>query len=142
VTQLLDEVRAEVERLHDFIAGWFQGTASQADAQTDFESQFTARLHPEFENVQPSGRVLSRENLLKALSGARGSNPDFRIEVRDTRILGHWPDCGLILAGYVEAQFGAHNTTPPDNLRRSTVVFERSSTGLIWRHIHETAMPR
>ena len=101
MTQLLDEVRAEVERLHDFIAGWFQGTVAQADAEADFEYQFTARLHPEFENVQPSGRVLSRENLLNALSGARGSNPDFRIEVRDTRILGHWPDCGLILAGYL-----------------------------------------
>ena len=134
---LLDEVRLEVERQHDFFVGWFQGTIDQ----TQFEDQVEERLHPEFENVQPSGRVLPRKTLLTALHSAWGSNPEFQIEIRDTRILGSWPDCSLMLAGYVEAQIGARNTTPPDNLRRSTALFERSASGLIWRHIQETAMP-
>jgi hypothetical protein len=108
---LLDEVRDEVVRLHDFFTGWFSG-------------------------------VLPEDALLNGLRAAHGSNPDFRIEIRDTRLLGDWPDCGLVLAGYVEAQFGARNTTPPDNLRRATVLFERGAKGLIWRHVHETAMPQ
>ncbi|HUS54539.1 MAG TPA: hypothetical protein VMY41_11115 [Thermohalobaculum sp.] len=137
MSALPGEVRLEIERLHDFFVGWFQGII----VKTAFEDQVTARLHPEFENIQPSGRALPRDILLTGLHNAWGSNPDFRIEIRDTRIMGAWPDCGLILAGYVEAQFGARNTNPPDNLRRSTVLFERSASGLVWRYIQETAMP-
>jgi hypothetical protein len=42
---------------------------------------------------------------------------------------------------YVEDQSGARNTTPADNLRRSTVLFERMAVRLVWRHLHETAIP-
>ena len=137
MTGPLDEVRAEVERLHDFLAGWFQGTLPESA----FEGGIAVRLHPKFENVQPAGHVLTRDGLLGPLRRAWGSNPDFRIEIRETRILGLWQGGGLILAGYVEAQFGARSSTPADNLRRSTVLFERGASGLVWRHIHETMMP-
>ena len=135
---LLEEVRAEIVRLHDFFTGWFTGTLP-GDA---FDEGVAARLHPGFENVQPAGKAMARDVLLNGLRAAHGSNPDFRIEIRETRLLGDWPDCGLVLAGYVEAQFGARNTTPPDNLRRATVLFESGAKGLIWRYVHETAMPR
>ncbi len=45
-----------------------------------------------------------------------------------------------MLAAYVEAQTGARNTTPADNLRHSTVLFERLAGRLAWRHVHETAL--
>ena len=134
---LLNEVRNEIVRLHDFFTGWFTGALPE-DA---FEEGVAARLHPDFENVQPAGKALSREVLLNGLRAAHGSNPEFRIEIRDTRTLGDWPDCGLILASYVEVQFGALNSTPADNLRRSTVFFERGANRLIWRHVHETSLP-
>jgi hypothetical protein len=133
---LLEEVTAEIERLHDFFAGWFQGTIPD-DA---FEDGIANRLHPEFENVQPAGHILTCDTLLGPLRGARGVNPGFRIEVREVRILGQWPGAGLVLAGYVEAQFGARNTVPSDNLRRSTVLFERMDDALVWRYVHETAL--
>jgi hypothetical protein len=142
---LLGEVQTEIVRLHDFFTGWFSGTLpldAFGDAFGDaFEDGFAARLHPGFENVQPAGKAMTREDLLNGLRAAYGSSPDFRIEIRDTRLLGDWPECGLVLASYIEAQFGARNTTPSDNLRRATVLFERGSNGLIWRHVHETAMP-
>jgi hypothetical protein len=50
-------------------------------------------------------------------------------------------EAGLVLATYVEAQSGARNTTPADNLRHSTVLFERTGDRLVWRHLHETAVP-
>jgi hypothetical protein len=59
--------------------------------------------------------------------------------VRDVRVLGEWPGARLVLAAYVEAQTGARNTTPADNLRHSTVLFERIAGRLVWRHLHETA---
>jgi len=133
----LDEVHAEIVRLHDFFTGWFTGTLPK-DA---FEDGISACLHATFENVQPAGKTLTRDVLLTGLRAAHGVNPDFRIEIRETRILGVWPECGLILAGYVEAQFGARNTTPADNLRRSTALFKRSGALLVWRYVHETAIP-
>jgi hypothetical protein len=64
---------------------------------------------------------------------------------RNVRVLGEWPqgelEAGLVLATYVEAQTGARNTTPADNLRHSTVLFERTGERLVWRHLHETAVP-
>ncbi len=69
----LDEVRDEVERLHDFLAGWFQGTLPESA----FEGGIAARLHSEFENMQLAGHVLTRDGLLGPLRQAWGSNPHF-----------------------------------------------------------------
>ena len=129
-------VTAEIMRLHAFLECWFQGTLPVSALDDDL----AAALHPEFENIQPAGTVLSRDVLLEGIAKAHGTNPDFRIEIREPRVLCHWPGSGLTLAGYVEAQFGARNTTPSDNLRRSTVLFERAGRRLVWRYLHETAL--
>ena len=59
-------------------------------------------------------------------------------------MLGEWPPgetgARLVLATYVEAQSGARNTTPADNQRHATVLFERMAGRLVWRHLHETAL--
>lgn len=133
----LAAARAEIERLHAFIEGWFRGDP----AADRFAEGFANRLHTGFENIQPSGRVLTRGALLDPIRSARGTNPDFRIEIEDVRLLGAYPDARLVHATYVEAQFGARNTTPSDNRRRSTVLFEQPFNRLIWRHLQETALP-
>ncbi|MEO0820446.1 MAG: hypothetical protein AAF074_08470 [Pseudomonadota bacterium] len=127
----------EIVRMHDFFGAWFRGDLAAAA----FEPDCLSRLAPGFENVQPSGRVLTLADLMEPIRAARGTNPAFRIEIREPRLLGAYPEAGLIHASYVEAQFGARNTHPPDNLRRSTVLFAAEGDRLIWRHIHETAMP-
>lgn len=129
-------VKQEVERLHAFISGWFRGEIDAAE----FEPAFAARLDPDFENIQPSGRVLKRADLLEPIRAAHGTNPDFRITIREPRVLGTWP--GLILATYVEEQFGALNSDPPDNDRRSTALFLADGPDLVWRHLQETAVPK
>lgn len=127
---------AEIEDLHVFIESWFRGTVP-----TDrFAEDFSDRLHPAFENIQPSGKTLSRADLLEPIRAAYGVNPDFRIQIRDVRLLGAWPADRLIHASYVEAQSGARNSEP-DNDRRSTVLFEVSQDRLVWRHLQETALP-
>ena len=124
---------AEIVRLHDVIEGWFNGRL----AQDRFEPDFADALHPEFENIQPSGLVSSRDEILGAIRAAHGANPDFRITIEQPRLLAVYP--GLILAGYIEAQTGARNS-PPENRRRSTVLFETGDR-LIWRYLQETALP-
>ena len=128
------QARDEIVRLHRVIDGWFRG---ELDA-TRLEPDFADALHPEFENIQPSGLVLSKADLLEPIRSAHGANPDFRIDIEEPRLLGTWP--GLILATYVEFQTGARNSAA-ENRRRSTVLFE-TGPRLIWRHLQETGLPK
>ena len=129
----LDQVTREVERLHDVISGWFRGEI----ASDRYDPEFAAALHAEFENIQPSGRVLTRDAIVQGIRDGRGTNPDFRISIENPRIRGTWP--GLILATYVEFQTGATNSAR-QNRRLSTVLFE-TGPRLIWRHLQETGLP-
>ena len=128
---------AEIERLHVFFVGWFRGTLAPEAYDTDFLDH----VHPEFEYVMPAGRLLTRTETAESMRGAHGTNPDFDIEIRSPRLLGAFPEARLIHATYDEWQTGAKNSTPPDNLRRSTVLFQVENDRLLWRHIHETALP-
>ena len=132
---LADEVRAEIEALHDFFTGWFTGALPESDEV--FARGLADHFHPAFEIVLPSGTVHDRDGILTAIRRGWGANPDFSAVVRDVRVLGEWP--GLVLAAYVEAQTGARNTTPADNLRHATALFECRAERLLWRHVHETA---
>ncbi|GMG81655.1 hypothetical protein LNKW23_08680 [Paralimibaculum aggregatum] len=127
---------AAIAALHDLIARWFRGEAAAADF-AGLEQALDAGL----ECVMPAGVVAPRDALLGGLRKGHGANPDFRIEIREVRLLGAWPAAGLILAGYVEAQFGARNTVPADNLRRSTALLALRGGRLVFRHLHETALP-
>jgi len=142
MSNVLAEVRAEVEELHDFFTGWFGGALPRSDEV--FARGLADHLHPDFEIVLPSGTVHDRDGLLTPIRQAWGSNPGFSATVRDVRVLGEWlpgdSGEGLVLAAYVEVQTGARNTTPADNRRHATVLFERSGGRLIWRHLHETAL--
>lgn len=122
----------EIARLHRIIEGWFRGEIG-ADR---FDQDFTDALHPDFENIQPSGLVRTKSDLVEPIRAAQGANPDFRIEIERPRLIGAWP--GLILATYVELQTGARNSQPR-NRRRSTVLFE-TGPRLIWRHLQETGL--
>lgn len=128
--------RAEIERLHAFIESWFRGTMPK----DTFAEGFANRLHTGFENIQPSGDVLSRADLLDPIRDAHGANRDFRIEIRDVRLLGVWPETNLLQATYIESQSGARNSDARND-RRSTVLFEAPLGRLIWRHLQETAVP-
>ncbi len=137
MSDLPGEVRAEIETLHDFFTGWFSGALPESDEA--FARGLADHLQPDFEIVLPSGTVHDRDAILTPIRQAWGTNPGFRAVVRDVRVLGEWPGAGLVLAAYVEVQTGARNTTPADNLRHSTVLFERMTGRLVWRHLHETA---
>lgn len=127
-----EEARAEVVRLHEFLGAWFRGEL----AADRLEPDFAAALHPDFENVQPAGRILTRTEIVRSIGEGRGANPDFRIAIEAPRLLGTWP--GLVLFQYVEAQTGAR-ASAPSNRRLSTVLFEAAER-LTWRYLTEVGL--
>ncbi|QLC25590.1 DUF4440 domain-containing protein [Parasphingopyxis algicola] len=138
----LEMIEAEIVAVHDFIAVWFRGEADRSS----FDRTLRRRLAPDMINIQPSGEVLSASTLLAGLKHGFGANPDFRIEISDVAILRtiDSPAGAVVLAIYTEHQFGARNTDPPDNDRRSTVMLRRAhdADGFEWLHIHETGLTK
>jgi len=127
-------VRAEVEALHAFFVGWFSG----ALPTERFEPDFLARFDPAFLLIPPAGSLLTLEQLAESVRRGHGTNADFRIAIRNVRVrrqTGH-----TIIATYEEWQRNALASTPPDNARIATVIFE-DARPLRWLHVHETSMP-
>lgn len=135
---MIDRYRGEIEEMHAFISAWFRG--SVANDASLYEAQFARRLDPALVNIQPSGQVLTRADLLDGIRAGYGGNPDFFIEIEDATL--RWADAGLALVTYVEFQRGARNTVPSDNRRISTVLFRDTPGGAapVWLHIHETGL--
>lgn len=127
-------VREEVEALHEFFVGWFSGSLPESE----FESQFLQRFSADFHLIPPAGELLSLEQLSAGLRAAHGSNPEFRIAIRNVKIRNLSEE--HILATYEEWQRNALASEPPDNGRISTVLFNRSEP-LQWLHVHETWLP-
>ena len=126
--------------LHDFFVDWFAGKCAQEQAV--FDERFVARMQPLFELVPPSGVVTNLERLTAILWQSYGSNPDFRIAIRNVRQV-QWKD-GWILVRYEEGQRNAKNSKPRDNGRISTAVLQLepgAPQGLSWLTVHETWLP-
>lgn len=138
-TALHSDVAGEIDELHRFFVDWFTGK-SPADAdEEEFKTRFLDRLDAGFVLIPPAGRILERDRLETGIRAGRGSNPDFRIAIRNVRI--HYADRSLVLATYEEWQRNALASTPPDNGRIATVLFNRVEGVLRWRHVHETWLP-
>ncbi len=127
-------VREEIEALHRFFVGWFTG----ALAESDFERGFLARFDPAFLLIPPAGTLLGLDALASSIRAGHGSNPRFRIAIRNVRV--HRAAGGVVLATYEEWQRNALASRPPDNARIATVWLEDAEP-LRWLHVHETWMP-
>ncbi len=139
--ELEDLARKEVERFHAFVAAWFRGEVARSEAL--FAREVTDRLAEDLINIQPAGQALRAAELLPSLFQGHGANPAFEIEIEGVSLLGVYDSGRLLLATYLEHQRGAKNTTPPDNTRRSSVLFrlDPETRALTWLHVHETGLP-
>ncbi len=128
------EARAEIEALHEFFVGWFSGALPKSAFEISFRRRFAENLL----FIPPAGFQFGLSELSASVERAHGSNPAFRIAIRNVKVHLVFPD--HILATYEEWQRNALASTPPNNGRVATVVFERAEC-LRWLHIHETWMP-
>ena len=129
-----DRVRRDVEQLHVFFVGWFNGTI----AKDSFEAEFFDRMADDIEYILPGGVRLGRNEFGPAIRDGFGSNPDFRIAIREVTV--HWSFDDYVLASYVEWQRNAIASKPADNGRISTVLL-KGPEPFTWLHIHETWLP-
>lgn len=133
-TALENEIRQDIEALHEFFVGWYNGTLPEAA----YENEFAARLDPNFTIIMPSGVELDHDSLSAAMRQSFGKNPGFRIGIRNVRLV-HAGETTAV-ATYEEWQH--HEEEGPESVsaRVSTVAFERGDT-LKWLHVHETWLP-
>ncbi len=134
---LKQTIAGEIIALHEFLAGWLNGTLSNDD--TLFAQHLESRLVPGFINVQPSGAVLERAHLLRQIRGGYGLSPDFNIAIRNVVVRKEFGE-GLTLATYEEYQRGAKNSAPR-NARLSSVLMRPRDGMADWYSIHETWLP-
>lgn len=135
-TALQAEVRDEIEALHCFFVDWFTGKNAHTEAV--FERDFVGRFEEQFLLIPPGGTLLDLATLAGAIRSRHASNPDFRIAIRNVVVRRTWDH--HVLATYEEWQRNALASTPPDNGRLATVLFEHKSK-LRWLHVHETWLP-
>lgn len=136
-------VKRDIKEVHGFFVEWFNGSCPNTD--TEFDSRLTARLAPEFRIVMPGGMTLAGVQLLERLRSGYGSNPEFRIELRDVCVLAVPESDRTYLAIYEEWQKAARNSEPRDNGRVTSAVFianDDSPNGVVWFHAHETWLPQ
>jgi hypothetical protein len=131
------EVIAEIERMHEFFVGWFNGAHPKEDAL--LERELVAHIDAEFVIVQPGGVVSTLGTIAGAIGAAHGTNDAFRIQVRNVKV--RWVHANVLCATYEEWQRNATASTPANNARIATVLFLRTPDGLMWLHVHETWLP-
>lgn len=134
MSALIDTVRHEVEDLHVFFTNWFSGAADRAE----LEARLASRLHPDFIIVSPEGIVSTGRDLMAGFERAHGTNPDFRIQIRDVTVRFH--EGGFVLATYQEWQTGAKNSALSKNARFSTALLKLGAQ-IQWLHLQETWLP-
>lgn len=133
---MIEACRAEIEELHAFFTGWFEGTLRD-DAATF--ARVADALADDFELISPDGRRRGREAILASIRAGHGDHGEFAIEIRDVRP--RWTSGGLALLTYEEWQ----TADGRQNGRTSSAWFREASgapRGVRWVHLHETALPR
>lgn len=127
-------IKSEIESLHEFFCDWFGGTKSKSV----FEAEFLNRFSKDLVFIPPAGKYLGLRDLSESVRAGYGSNPNFRVQIRNVIITQQIDD--YVLATYEEWQRDALASTPANNGRVATVLFQVRPT-LKWMHIHETWLP-
>ena len=130
----LGKVTKEIIDLHKFFTEWFNGTADSEQ----LEPRFLSHLHKNIQFIPPEGEVMTGDVLKEGFRRGYGSNPNFRIQIRDIDI--RYERGNLVLVTYTEWQIGAAMSSKANNARVTTVLMEMTNP-VTWLHIQETWLP-
>ncbi|MHA2091444.1 MAG: DUF4440 domain-containing protein [Candidatus Kariarchaeaceae archaeon] len=123
-------VDLEIKELHQFFEDWFLGQMDIKDL-----SRFTTVLDPDFMIIQPSGRIIQRNELINRITKAYGTHTSIKIWVEDLKFVNI--GMNIILATYEEWQQVHDNISK----RISTAIFRidpMMPNSCCWLHVHET----
>lgn len=131
---LLQRGTREITEVHRFFQEWFRGTLDPGAF-----TRFDEALGEGFVIVTPGGQVLERTQILEAVRGRHGADPEAGIEVRN--IVLRVETSGTAVFTYEEWQ---RETEDRMRGRVSTVVFgvePGAPNGLRWKLVQETWLP-
>jgi len=92
----VENVKREIEELHQFFQEWFRAELPETDAAF---ARMDA-LGADFRMVVPSGKLIEHSPLLAGLRAAYGKQPKIRIWVENVNL--HMAQNGFALATYDE----------------------------------------
>ncbi len=134
MSTLEQEVREEIEELHRFFVRWFNGTIEKET----LDDCLTSHLHPTVNFIPPEGRLISRDDIVSGFRQGYGSNPNFRIQIRDVKV--RYEMEAHLLATYTEWQISAKASEQSQNARFTSVLMTKQKP-FQWLHIQETWLP-
>jgi len=139
MTLQTQQIEAAIHDIHDFFTDWVGGRCP-GDPET-FRRNALDRISDELVAIFPAGRRFGKKDFEAYMSSIYGSNPDFRIRIRDIRV-SQIRD-GLAVVNYEEWQRGAKDSEQPNNGRVTTMVVgeKPASGGLEVLQVHETWLP-
>mgnify|MGYP006187582329 CR=1 FL=1 len=78
------EIEAAILDIHEFFTDWVGGRCPGDDAT--FQKNALERISDNLVVIMPGGRSFGKKDFAAYMKGIYGSNPAFRIKIRDIRI--------------------------------------------------------
>ena len=78
------QIETAIHDIHDFFTDWVGGRCP-GDAET-FQRNALDRISDDLVAIFPAGRRFGKEEFKGYMSSIYGSNPEFRIKIRDIRV--------------------------------------------------------
>jgi hypothetical protein len=138
MTDLLKRVQTEIDDIHAFFTDWVNGTCP-GDEDT-FRTNALDHMADNLVVTMPAGRSFGKSDFAGYMSSIYGSNPDFKIKIRDLVLRHHIGSA--IVVNYKEWQRNAQDSDNPNNGRQTTMVLrELGNNGFEFLQVHETWLP-
>ena len=120
-----------IHRIHDLIHAIFTHPTDSRAALDALLPMFT----PGFSMVTTAGDVVALDQVTQMFRLAAGKRPGLEIAVAEVQPV--WRDETGIAMRYRET----HRLNGVETSRRSVVIMQRASQGLLWHYLQETALP-
>ena len=137
----MEMVKTEIEDLHAGVVDWINGTCERSGEM--FDNIYAGRLDKGFALVAPTGHRLSRDMVTQYIEGVHGTNPDFRIQISDVRVVSETDE--MLVAHCLMWHKNANQSANSNLGRNLSAVFAKDSAmpnGLRWVFAHESALPQ
>ncbi len=134
-----EQIQIAIHDIHQFFTDWIGGRCP-GDAKT-FQTNALDRISDDLVAIFPAGRRFGKQEFEGYMSSMYGSNPDFRIQIRDIQVT-HLTDT-MAVVNYEEWQRNAKDSHQCNNGRVTTMVVgeKASGMGVEILQVHETWLP-
>lgn len=124
----------EILDAHEIIRHWL----GDEEAKDDLCDNLLARFSPDFMMVSPAGVILNFDALNRFFRTQRGARKGLTLDIMAMQVVAE-SETGATVCYQEHQQIPGQQSS----LRFSTAVFELDpQEHVIWRHLHETALPQ